>query len=437
MRTRPGLLVACTMLLSMQPTFAAQETEGWTNLFDGKSLKGWVESGGRYDGDADWSVEDGAIVGRQGANGQGGLLYTKKPYAEFELELEAMISHPFDSGVFVRMAPALKGAQLTLDYRDGGEVGAIYSDGFLAHNEGGKARFKKDEWNQLRLRVTGKDMRIEAWLNGEALVDYRLPAGAPGYAAAGLIGLQVHGDRDDPAGASARFRRIRVKDLAPISAEHFIEEKDGQLAITPWGVANGWASLFDGRSLQGWEEADGVGGFVAKDGLLRLQTKGGASHLRTKEDYKDFELQLDFAMARGTNSGVFLRGDRKGGDPAWSGCEVQILDDHNWEEDQKYQLKPWQFTGSLYGSVAPRSKALRPHGEWNRMAIRMQGSRARTVLNNAVLWEVDTAEVPVPEGQKPFTQRAPSGFVGIQRHAPEGLQVESYMQIRNIFVRRL
>jgi hypothetical protein len=116
---------------------------------------------------------------------------------------------------------------------------------------------------------------------------------------------------------------------------------------------------------------------------------------------------------------------------------VQILDDHNWEEDQKYQLKPWQFTGSLYGSVAPRSKALRPHGEWNRMAIRMQGSRARTVLNNAVLWEVDTAEVPVPEGQKPFTQRAPSGFVGIQRHAPEGLQVESYMQIRNIFVRRL
>jgi len=430
------------MLLFLQSILVAtnsraQESDGWTSLFDGKSLKGWVETGGRYDGDADWSVEDGVIVGRQGANGQGGLLYTKKPYAEFELELEAMISHPFDSGVFVRMAPALKGAQLTLDYRDGGEVGAIYSDGFLAHNEAGKARFKKDEWNQLRLRVTGKDMRIEAWLDGEPLVDYRLPAGTQGYATAGLIGLQVHGDRDDPAGSAARFRKIRIKDLAPTPSEHFSEGKDGLLAITPWGAANGWTSLFDGRSLEGWEEADGVGGFAAKDGVLKLATKGGASHIRTKEDYKDFELQLDFAMARGTNSGVFLRGDRKGGDPAWSGCEVQILDDHNWEEDQKYQLEPWQFTGSLYGSVAPRAKALKPHGEWNRMAIRMQGSRARTILNNSVLWEVDTTEATVPEGQKPFAQRAATGFIGIQRHAPEGLQVDSYMQLRNIFVRRL
>ncbi|MGB0331297.1 MAG: family 16 glycoside hydrolase, partial [Planctomycetota bacterium] len=49
---------------------------GWVSLFDGKTLNGWTEKGGRYDGDADWSVEDGAIVGREAEGARGGLLYT-------------------------------------------------------------------------------------------------------------------------------------------------------------------------------------------------------------------------------------------------------------------------------------------------------------------------------------------------------------------------
>ena len=55
-------------------------------LFDGKSLEGWVTKGGRYDGDAAWTVEDGAIVGRT-KDGHGGLLYTARPYTEFVLRL--------------------------------------------------------------------------------------------------------------------------------------------------------------------------------------------------------------------------------------------------------------------------------------------------------------------------------------------------------------
>ncbi len=432
-RVLSALAVLTAPLLAQAPQAEPQ----WTPLFDGKTLAGWTESGGRYDGDADWSVEDGAIVGRQSKTGQGGLLYTTKPYTEFELELETMISYPFDSGIFVRMAPGGKGAQLTLDYRSDGEVGAIYSDGFLVHNEAGKAKFKKDQWNALKVRVTGADLRLEAWLNGEPLVDYQLPSGTPGYAPTGLIGVQVHGDRNDPPETAARFRNVRIKDLAPTPSDMFVTDDKGFLAATPWGVANGWVSLFDGQSLAGWEEADGQGGFEATNGVLRLMTKGGAQSIRTRDDWKDFEFQLDFAMARGTNSGVFLRGDRKGGDPAWSGCEIQILDDHHWEADQKYTLKPWQFTGSLYGSAAPATKALKPHGEWNRMSIRMKGSTVRTLLNGAELYSVDTTKLEVPQGQKPFAERAGTGFIGIQRHAPEGLQVDSYLQVRNIWARRL
>ena len=137
--------------------------QGFTPLFDGQSLAGWTETGGRYDGDADWRVEDGCIVGRQGPKGEGGLLYTEKSYSCFELRLEVQLDTPFDSGVFLRMVPPStnqKGAQVTLDWREDGEIGAIYADGYLQHNEGGKARFHKDAWNYLTVRCTGFDMHI-------------------------------------------------------------------------------------------------------------------------------------------------------------------------------------------------------------------------------------------------------------------------------------
>ena len=127
-------LLGC--LLFALPQAPAAEP-GFVTLFDGRTLDGWVTQGGRYDGVARWAVEDGCIVGRQGPNGEGGLLYTAEPHASFELRLEVKLDHPFDSGVFVRMAPEGKGAQVTLDWRDDGEIGAIYSDGFLAHNERG------------------------------------------------------------------------------------------------------------------------------------------------------------------------------------------------------------------------------------------------------------------------------------------------------------
>ena len=39
------------------------------------------------------------------------------------------------------------------------------------------------------------------------------------------------------------------------------------------------------------------------------------------------------------NSGLFLRGNRAGGNPAYSGCEIQILDDHNWEKVSEKALR--------------------------------------------------------------------------------------------------
>ncbi|MDH3591348.1 MAG: DUF1080 domain-containing protein, partial [Planctomycetota bacterium] len=145
-----------------------------------------------------------------------------------------------------------------------------------------------------------------------------------------------------------------------------------------------------------------------------------------------FHLRLDFKISLMANSGLFLRAKRDGSNPAYSGCEIQILDDFNWEKTTRSKLKEWQFTGSLYGAVAPKHKALKPLGEWNRYEVHYLGSRIQTVLNGRILYDVDTHKLDV---KPPFADRALAGFIGLQRHAPKHVEGEAYAWFRNVFVR--
>ena len=88
-------------------------------------------------------------------------------------------------------------------------------------------------------------------------------------------------------------------------------------------------------------------------------------------------------------------------------------------------------------AVHPAAHPMRPIGEWNRYEILVQGPRVATRLNDVQLYDVDTREVSVPEGKKPFAERAPKGFLGLQRHAPEGVEGDAYAWFRNAFVREL
>ncbi len=434
-----GLVAALLALSSAHPQEGQPRTEPhFVPLFDGQSLQGWVTRGGRYDGDARWSVEDGCIVGRQGPGGEGGLLYTEKRYTSFELCLEVKLDQPFDSGVFLRMAPQGKGAQVTLDWRPDGEIGAIYSDGFLAHNESGAAKFRRDEWNELVVHCTGFDMHIRAWLNGEELVDYEFAAGAPGYAPTGLIGLQVHGERGDTG--AARFRNIRLRELPVFDGMFLVnahEQSTGLETLGPEAERQGWKPLFDRKTLTGWSVAGQPERYRIENGVLSFLARGGGGHLFTTEDFQDFRLRFDFRIAKMANSGLFLRAARDDSNPAFSGCEVQILDDFHWESVTGSKLEPWQFTGSLYGAVPPGDRSpLRPLGEWNTYEILYQGARLAVALNGHTLYDVDTHTL-VPESGEPFAKRATTGFIGLQHHGAENVNDEVMAAFRNLFVQRL
>jgi Domain of Unknown Function (DUF1080) len=430
-----ALALAATLGVAQESRRSAFDASGWRPLFDGKSLEGWVTKGGHYDGDAAWTVEDHAICGREGPEHSGGLLYTARKYACFILSLDVWMTRPNDSGIFVRMAPEGRGAQVTLDDREDGEVGAVYSDEFLAHNQKARWRWKPSTWNRVEVRVTGVDLRVEAWIDGEKVSDHQILPGTGGFAPTGLIGLQVHGGRNDPPGTVVKFRDVRIRELPMFDNADFTCDENGAMTPTEAGAKKGWDLLWNGalthEAVVLNNKLDNQG-FVVFPKDSRSWPDGGV--LKTMQDFDDFELQADFKLnGEAANSGIFLRaaGPRN---PAFSGCEIQILDDYGWERVHKQKLESWQFSGSIYGSSPPRVKgALQPVGWWNTYRIAYSGSQLRVDLNGMQVQNVDVLNLNAPKGEKKFADRAKTGFIGFQRHGMSPDEVS----FRNVFVRPL
>jgi hypothetical protein len=207
---------------------AVAQDDGFKPLFDGKSLDGWTQHGGK----ARYSVEDGAVVGRSVPNTQNTFLCTNKEYGDFILELEFKVDPRLNSGVQIRSqvfdapkelevegkkrnipADRVHGYQVEIDPSDRSFSGAIYDEArrgrFLADlkdNEAARKAFKQGEWNKFRIECKGDSIRT--WINGVPAVDLK-----DSMTPKGVIALQVHGVgmREEPM--EVRWRNIRIKEL--------------------------------------------------------------------------------------------------------------------------------------------------------------------------------------------------------------------------------
>ncbi|MFA4028859.1 MAG: hypothetical protein GDYSWBUE_001241 [Candidatus Fervidibacterota bacterium] len=185
-------------------------TMAYKPLFDGESLKGWRILKTGHGTGGKWEVVDGVLQGTQDPPGNGGVLATVEKYGNFEIVAEIKPDFGIDSGLFLRTTEDGRCYQVTIDYRDGGQVGTLYGEGcggWLAPNERWKEVWRENDWNLLRAIVVGQPPRIRVWLNERLLVDFtdkeeRLPT-------EGFIGLQVHGG-GDWQGKLTRFRNIRI-----------------------------------------------------------------------------------------------------------------------------------------------------------------------------------------------------------------------------------
>jgi hypothetical protein len=227
---------------------AALAQEGFTPIFDGKTLQGWHASaktghsraskntsGGR------WEVEDGAITGSQDVPGNGGIVITDGQFGDFEIILEMKNDFGPDSGLFLRSTEDGKAYQAMIDYHAGGNLMGIYGEGiggfgtrnFSFMDKVTEIRvatnspvalpvipaawpffWRHGQWNELRARIVGNPPHITTWINGVQFMDWtdqekRLPD-------AGGIALQVHGG-GDLTKQFVRYRNIRVKKLETVS----------------------------------------------------------------------------------------------------------------------------------------------------------------------------------------------------------------------------
>lgn len=401
----PPIRAALVALLSLGSLHAA---EAWTDLFDGKSLDGWVKRGG----EASYSVEDGCIVGTSTLGTPNTFLCTPRDYADFVLEYEFMVDPRLNSGVQIRsqsldkpvtiewqgrklQVPAgrVHGYQVEIDPEPGKDrwwSGGLYEEGgrgwlypgalggeAKSFTDQGRRLFKQGGWNQVRVEAIGD--RIRTSLNGVPCAEVR-----DSRVGSGFIGLQVHGIGKDPSkdGAQVRWRKLRIQ--------------EGQAAVantlTPEEKAAGWRLLWDGRTTEGWRSARSQefpqAGWEVEDGMLVIRESGGgeaakAGDIITREKFSDFELSVDFRITPGANSGIkiFVDPELNRGEGSSIGPEFQILDDAR-HPDAKLGKAGNRTIGSLYDLIpAPADKKVAAVGEWNNARILSKGKRVTFWLN--------------------------------------------------------
>ncbi len=213
-------LLAITLALGCAPPPTSpppqEKPRPWVELFDGKTLTGWTQLGGK----AQYAVEDGAIVGATVLNTPNSFLCTEKHYANFILELEFKVDAGLNSGVQIRSNSLpeynkgrVHGYQVEIDPSARAWTGGIYDEGRrgwlndLKNNEAARKAFKQGEWNQFRIEAVGDS--IKTWLNGVPAADLK-DSMTPG----GFIGLQVHSTKSEQT-LKVRWRNIRIQGLPP------------------------------------------------------------------------------------------------------------------------------------------------------------------------------------------------------------------------------
>jgi hypothetical protein len=360
-------LLSLALLLAAGPLPAAEPAGVTTKLFSGDSLDAFHITG------CEVAVEDGVLVAKSGD----GFVRTLGRYRDFVLELDyrPRQTAKYDAGIYIRCELPPEGrpwpTQYQINLKQGDELNLIK---FPKGRSTGLV--KPGEWNHARLTVVGDRAAME--INGQPAWDATGIEARDGY-----IGLQV----EVPGGGQFEFKNIAVTEL-------------------------GYRPLSGGTSLAGWEGAGEPAEkcWKVESGTIVCTGEKGP-WLRSKEEFGDFNLRLEYKLQAGGNSGVYIRVPADGdhhGDGA--GIEVQVLDD---AAERYRKLKPYQYTGSLYAIVPASQHVAREAGQWNALEINCLGTRYRVIHNGTVIVDADETTYPELKG------RLTKGFLGLQNHSEE------------------
>jgi len=194
--------------------------------------------------------------------------------------------------------------------------------------------------------------------------------------------------------------------------------------LTPAEKKAGWKLLFDGKTFKGWEQAPGADGFSIEDGCIKVMKRPKLRQdLYSVEKYKDFELQWEWKISQGGNSGlkyriqdrVWLTDDGKKKFEDWVeysydnrrkdipakgqeyvvSFEYQMIDNDRHKDAQR---GPKYQTGALYDMIPPKKNAAKPVGEYNQSRLVVKGKHVEHWLNGELVMEGSLDDPAVAAG---------------------------------------
>ena len=205
-------------------------------------------------------------------------------------------------------------------------------------------------------------------------------------------------------------------------------------SLTAAEKAAGWRLLFDGHTTTGWRNYGKPTispGWTVQDGALTRTGAGG--DIITTDEFKNFELSIDWKIEIGGNSGVFYRASEDSDAIYWNAVEVQVLDDAKHPDGQNRMTS----AGAAYDLYPSPAGHVHPGGEWNSARLIVNGNHVEHWLNGFKLLEY---ELGSPDwnskvaGSKfkphPRFGKNSQGHIGLQDHG-------NVVAFRNIKIRVL
>lgn len=317
-----------------------QLEDGFVSLFDGRTLRGWsIEQGP----ESAFYVNDGAIVVHEGSNFPT-WLRSEKHYENFDFRCEFFVRGWINSGLYIH-APehgrnTWVGMKINIFQKRDAKpllesMGSIFP---LVPPLKVNVR-NQGEWNTMRVLMDWPALRV--WVNDELVQDLNVES-VPELSCRlrrGYIGIES-------LSYPIRFRNLRIRELAQ-------KEK--------------WESLYDrADDFEKWMITESKAKWEPLGSVLRGD---GLGYLATKEQFRDFALQLYIRASKHSNGGILFR-SRGGPHLVEKHYEIQV-------HDVEGAVYP---TGSLYGF----QRAIYPHIEpekWFLMQLFVQGKHCLVRVN--------------------------------------------------------
>jgi hypothetical protein len=422
---------------------AFADEEGFSPLFNGKDLSGWVNVNLAP---TTFTVKEGILVSTGKPTG---TIRTERMYENFIMELEwrhmvaggnagvfvwgdplTAVGTPFNRGIEVQV---LDGHE-TENYTSHGDVFAIHGAtmtpdrphpaGWARCLPSEKRAKPSPEWNHYR--ITASDGKLKLAVNGKEV--------SGGYECSprkGYICLESEG-------SECHFRNLKIKELSSTKAT--AEETAAE--------ALGFLPLYTGLDLNGWKQTEGhAGHWQPQNWILKYDGKSEAKevkdkHLWTEKEYGDFQMVVDWRLpnkpVKKTYPVVLPNGDDKLGDDG-KPVMAEVDDAGNTgillrgsEEAQLniccYPVGSGEITAfrtnkqlpaEVRAACTPKVRADAPLGQWNRFLITVKGDRVTAQLNGKTI--IENAQLP---------GLASRGPIGLQHH-------NEPIEFANLFVREL